>query len=71
MEWISVKDRFPKNNACILGLIKLKDCDDLLFAEGTYHKEMEGNWFFPSCDLTWEMSCEVTHWMPLPSPPKD
>ena len=54
--WISVEDKLPKNNECILGYCPAKERVLILFY---------------SCN---HFSCcadgEITHWMPLPAPPK-
>ena len=59
-EWISVKDRLPKPNVPVLvtrdyGWGCVVDRDVL---------SKNGEW----CYL--ERNCEVTHWMPMPEPPK-
>lgn len=56
-EWISVKDRLPDEDTRVLVYIK-----------GTYtffdtDRILYGKW------VRWNAS--VTHWMPLPEPPKD
>ena len=80
-EWISVNDSLPSKNDKYLVYIRRCDtkhnnpCSEFMQAvfydkpEGTYGK----HW------LTWYMqfdeyhkySVKVTHWMPLPEPPKD
>lgn len=65
MEWISVKDRLPE--------LETQGCSvDVLFTE-------DGKTFFGyvcfsdnvfRCQSTDEYCHQVTHWMPLPEPPK-
>ena len=62
-EWISVAERSPKNGTICLVCTKHEDMSVRLWdvAELLWIGEARG------CD--WRMD-EVTHWMPLPSPPK-
>ncbi len=63
MEWVNIKDRLPEEGQrvlCFNGYIYLKDYDSV-FYDGERH---------------WTGSrigqiAEVTHWMPLPQPPKE
>ena len=65
--WVSVKDRLPE-------LINGKYAESVLVTDGefrhiAYHY---GKWFF--CDsgqMKEPMFYKVTHWMPLPEPPKE
>ena len=57
-EWISVKDRLPKNDEIVI------ICTDKNFI---YAGELIGNTWFLDND-SW--TATVTHWMPLPQPPK-
>jgi hypothetical protein len=63
MNWISVKDRLPENGQrviCYNRFIEIKNYDSV-FYDGDIH------WTgAPIGELT-----GVTHWMPLPEPPKD
>lgn len=58
--WISVKERLPEEGERVLFF-----CDDVdigyFFKERGWHFLDGGDWF--------EIN-EVTHWMPLPEPPK-
>lgn len=68
MEWISVKDRLPEKNSCILVTF-----EDQGICQAFYKYWDDLDWSFPSfdCDLfTWDKE-KITHWMPLPEPPKD
>jgi hypothetical protein len=57
MEWISVKDRLPR-----------KDGDYIVYTPSSNISKVR------KCSYTvlygWGIN-EVTHWMPLPSPPKE
>lgn len=74
-KWISVNDRLPESNLNVLvfesGRIAIAQRPtkmDFAILNDTYEKEWPENtfdnadWHFPST--------EVTHWMPLPEPPK-
>jgi hypothetical protein len=71
-EWISVNDRLPENYRPVLVA-----CEGLTIggyapiAIGSYGG---GLWSLADADgtayLTKYMRCTVTHWMPLPEPPK-
>jgi hypothetical protein len=62
MEWISVKERLPKESG-----------DYLITDTGTcfvsYFDVEEQKWEFFGVEF-WKHE-EVTHWMPLPEPPKE
>lgn len=72
MEWISVKDRLPDENGAYLvyapryrgGSSSGLDCvDGVMFARWKKRWSIEvGYYKRPGC---------VTHWMPLPQPPKE
>lgn len=68
-EWISVKDRLPEVGQKVLvcdvgpdsdhGIRALSlECDE----KGTYWDDGDGWWFEPE---------DMSHWMPLPEPPKE
>jgi len=63
-QWISVEDRLPDFHIQIL--FYAGDMDGLL--KGAFYRhshrfrDNEGNFFYKS---------DVTHWMPLPEPPKE
>ena len=63
-EWISVKDRLPEENGRYLTANKRWDDKisvfDLWFDSGF--------WYIDMVDEVFDF--EVTHWMPLPNPPK-
>lgn len=60
-QWISVKDRLPEN--CIEVLVYDTDCGIVI---GWYDKEI-GDF---AADFISPLDA-VTHWQPLPEPPKD
>ena len=59
-EWISVKDKFPKRHETIL---IFSDEADILI--GSYQGK---NWWSDYGEVDYVL--RVTHWMPLPNPPK-
>lgn len=78
-EWISVKDRLPEEYAYCLVFAKKEGTEPSPFSIA---RQYQGVWEMMSdedesnavaCgDLTWGMEgCEVTHWVPLPEPPKE
>lgn len=59
-QWISVKDRLPKyENPVLAGNA------ELCFVNTAWYHVATRRWELPS-----GFFCEVTHWMPLPKPPK-
>lgn len=65
MEWISVKDRLPKINQNVL----------VLTDSGIIEGWMAMGWNFISLNIHGCGCCGkdcdiITHWMPLPEPPK-
>ena len=63
-EWISVKDRLPENNQWALCFMKDKSFGTFRVFQWNYidWQWNDGNEWFDEKD--------VTHWMPLPRPPK-
>jgi len=59
MEWISIKDKLPEINEEVL----VMDRDFMDFA----YYNSEGQWI----DREFIDLDDVTHWMPLPEPPKE
>jgi len=57
MKWISVKDRLPD-----------KDCEVLVYMGINCYRYMELITHYSDCHLTRHDT--ITHWMPLPKPPK-
>lgn len=62
MEWISVKDRLPDRKEDVY----LCCIDSLAFPGTQYIRILK---FYG--DGTWGHGGNVTHWMPLPEPPKE
>ena len=66
MEWISVKDRLPENKTG--NPHELTDDVLVYIKEGVVgiceYYPKDNKWFFDDIEF------EVTHWMPLPEPPK-
>ena len=78
-EWISVKDRLPEDSGCYLVVYRDKYNGIVSIAFDMYVKCNIGEWWESefACDITkqflWATRLqeqEVTHWMPLPQPPK-
>lgn len=59
-KWISVKDRQPKHHIPVLAFC---DNGDTIFGFMDFYK----HW----AEVGSEIPYEVTHWMPLPEPPKE
>jgi len=76
-DWISVKDRLPEEHGYDAYLVYL-DIGHVMIADfypeehEKYYKQDESYWdsrdSTDMCDL---LSHHVTHWMPLPEPPKE
>ena len=69
-EWISVDERLPENDVMVIGYTP---CDGFMFV-GFYHEEKKYDWkvwrIITAMRSTKVMTKKVTHWMPLPRPPK-
>lgn len=64
-EWISVKDRLPNKEGIYICVL------DLTPMVGFKYRTIEtvrysGRWLYDSKEINY-----VTHWMPLPEPPKE
>lgn len=64
MDWINVKDRMPERDKKVLCYCYDKYMDVM---EYWYDEDGKPNFFNPPAP---PVDC-VTHWMPLPPPPKD
>ena len=60
-EWISVKDRLPEDDRNVL----VYDDHDIQFWVA-WHDECHNNWYTQEGESVYG----VSHWMPLPQPPK-
>ena len=78
-EWISVDDRLPEDSGYYLVVYRDKYNGSISIAFDMYVKCNVGEWWESefACDITkqflWAAKLqeqEVTHWMPLPQPPK-
>ena len=78
-EWISVKDELPEDSGYYLVVYRDKYNGSISIAFDMYVKCNVGEWWESefACDITkqflWAAKLqeqEVTHWMPLPEPPK-
>lgn len=71
MEWISVKDRLPNDGVSVLVTVDLKHRKFVgVFFHHKHPLHDEKKWISesqPDYDYGYE---NVTHWMPLPEPPK-
>ena len=69
-EWISVDERLPENDVMVIGYTP---CDGFMFV-GYYHEEPKYDgkvWRIETAMRSTKiMKKRVTHWMPLPQPPK-
>lgn len=63
-EWISVKDRLPE-----AGKILVTDGETVTISNGAWlYRSLEGKTRVPA---NYGAGLTVTHWMPLPEPPKE
>lgn len=61
--WISVKDKLPEKDVVVLAIAKSGDM---------YTARLMYNFFHVECECQEGTYIhDVTHWMPLPEPPKD
>ncbi len=76
-KWISVKDEFPKNNTRVLCWDDKDGMYDCFYIDSDFlllmyshpsGKRMINRNLFVSCNYAIK---DVTHWMPLPSPPEN
>jgi hypothetical protein len=69
MEWISVKDRLPETYDLVLMTnIESKHLEDHWVCAGSMNRKKV--WYNQFQDNNSDCSVRVTHWMPLPEPPK-
>lgn len=78
MEWISVKDRLPEPEVFVLVYDEFFISGDVHQNNKSYgHHRVPGvrlGYLFESGNFRSEGvngNCKITHWMPLPEPPKD
>jgi hypothetical protein len=72
-KWISVKERLPEQDQLVvvlhedeMGLNHRKPATYFAKHNGKYWLEVTDN-----SDVAWSNLCKITHWLPLPEPPKD
>ena len=68
MKWISVKDRLPELNQPVLVFAPTEDENYLV---DYIHSFLDGNPLWNWCVNVENNQQTVTHWMPLPEPPKE
>jgi hypothetical protein len=70
--WISVKDRLPEEDIAVLvyGQV-LNDPPDVIGVRRRYNGDQEWKYTWESEDGFIYREDDVTHWMPLPEPPKE
>lgn len=76
MNWIKVEDRLPEpynrlvaeTDTVILHTVDIDDKEHVIYSLGSYNYNMNA-WRYDFGDEIVEEI--VTHWMPLPEPPKD
>ena len=73
-EWISVKDRLPDKNECYIVTACDEGCScdegiwyDTVVIEAEHYK---GEWSWNENGTEYDITCFVTHWQPMPQPPK-
>ena len=65
-EWISVKDRLPEHDEKVIAYYGFGDCNLRFVSTLDYYAhDPNPHWQHESTGLI------VTHWMPLPEPPKE
>jgi len=65
-EWISVKDKFPRYNQDVLTFAPGMAMPIVVDRHNGYYGEDDDEWY-----EGWNTGRNITHWMPLPKPPKD
>ena len=77
MEWISVSDRLPEVVLVLSGKSGYSD-DVLVFIDGDVKiahlwksSRDKIKWVIHQPDESWDVPEQITHWMPLPQPPKE
>jgi hypothetical protein len=72
MEWISVKERLPERQLYDWVLVQTKMVPEGYYGVPHIAELRSGVWYSKEHDTPLEETCAVavTHWMPLPEPPK-
>lgn len=73
MSWISVKDKLPELNKCVLGWCELVDCHGETLGEDVEKivRSFDGYYLYINDDEMPLKIINVSHWQPLPEPPKE
>ena len=73
-EWISVEDRLPEKDGCYIVTACDEGCScgdgiwyDTVVIEAEHYK---GEWSWNENGTEYDITDLVTHWMPMPEPPK-
>lgn len=70
-EWISVQDRLPEFGVPVLAIEKISSSYSMWIFERHDDDDLGVFWARnESMDDSYADEYEITHWMPLPSPPK-
>lgn len=64
-KWIPVEQLPPPNDKFVL--VYFRKYGDGVFASGSYR---DGNWYVTGWEKSTYKDVKVTHWRPLPKPPK-
>ena len=73
MEWISVNDRLPEfKDKTDVGVYITCDKDGFVYGSSQFFDKENGieKGFFTMVNGRWKRFENITHWMPLPDPPK-
>lgn len=72
-QWISAKERLPEPNTLVV--ILHEDEMNLNYRKPpVYFGKHDGKYWLETLDhsdVAWQGPCCITHWMPLPEPPKE
>lgn len=67
MTWINVKDRLPREDEKVLFYLP----ERVEIFAGSYQQKFGKGVFAENMDGWWFEDEEITHWMPLPTPPEE
>jgi len=72
-EWISVEDRLPDLETDVLVWLVKSYCKKAVATAGLFYDvgSAEPEWMGWESEEPFRHGWKVTHWMPLPEPPKD
>lgn len=71
MEWISVKDRLPEDEQRVIAYCQKVKKYFVGFAERSHYSDKVHWWHEGAKGGLYSATSKVTHWMPLPEPPKE